>query len=79
MGEHPNDKSIDAILSEEAKQKAIQQARMEAQQLRKSVEKELTQLIDYKPLDSLEQVISIYCQRKFIKDTLSPVREDRIL
>lgn len=56
MGEHSNDKSVETILAEEARQKALQQARLEAQQLRKSVEKELTQLIDYKPLDSLEQV-----------------------
>lgn len=55
MGEHPNDKSIETILAEEARQRALAQAREEAHQLRKSVEKELTQLIDYKPLDSLEQ------------------------
>lgn len=56
MGEHPDDKSIESILAEEAREKAIAQARQEVQQLRKSVEKELTQLIDYKPLDDLEQV-----------------------
>ncbi|KAL0822011.1 hypothetical protein ABMA28_005391 [Loxostege sticticalis] len=55
MGEHPDDKSIESILAEEARQRALTQARQEAHQLRKSVEKELTQLIDYKPLDSLEQ------------------------
>lgn len=55
MGEHPDDKSIESILAEEARQRALAQAREEAHQLRKSVEKELTQLIDYKPLDSLEQ------------------------
>ncbi|KAM3957944.1 SH2 domain-containing protein 4B [Aphomia sociella] len=55
MGEHPNDKSIDTILAEEARQRVFAQAREEAHQLRKSVEKELTQLMDYKPLDSLEQ------------------------
>ncbi|XP_059048723.1 SH2 domain-containing protein 4B-like [Achroia grisella] len=55
MGEHPDDKSIDTILTEEARQRVFAQAREEAHQLRKSVEKELTQLIDYKPLDSLEQ------------------------
>lgn len=56
MGEHANDKSIETILAEEAREKAIAQAREEVQQLRKSVEKELTQLIEYKPLDDLEQV-----------------------
>ncbi|RVE48032.1 hypothetical protein evm_007344, partial [Chilo suppressalis] len=55
MGEHPDDKSIESILTEEARQRALQQAREEAHQLRKSVEKELTQLIEYEPLDSLEQ------------------------
>ncbi|CAG9129539.1 unnamed protein product [Plutella xylostella] len=56
MGEHPDDKSIETLLAEEAKRKAVEQARHEAHQLRKSVEKELTHLIDdYKPLDSLEQ------------------------
>lgn len=57
MGEHPEDKSIETILAEEARQKALEQARKEAHQLRKSVEKELTHLIDYKPLDSFEQVM----------------------
>ncbi|XP_047535534.1 SH2 domain-containing protein 4B-like [Vanessa atalanta] len=55
MGEHPDDQSIESILAEEARQRALTQAREEAHQLRKSVEKELTHLIDYKPLDSLEQ------------------------
>lgn len=55
MGEHPDDQSIENILAEEARQRALAQAREEAHQLRKSVEKELTHLIDYKPLDSLEQ------------------------
>ncbi|XP_041982300.1 SH2 domain-containing protein 4B-like isoform X2 [Aricia agestis] len=55
MGEHPDDPSIESILAEEAKKRALAQAREEAHQLRKSVEKELTHLIDYNPLDSLEQ------------------------
>ncbi|CAK1555550.1 unnamed protein product [Leptosia nina] len=55
MGEHPDDQTIENILAEEARQRALAQARQEAHQLRKSVEKELTHLIDYKPLDSLEQ------------------------
>ena len=62
MGEHPDDQTIENILAEEARQRALAQAREEAHQLRKSVEKELTHLIDYKPLDSLEQVscVKIY-------------------
>ncbi|CAH2044154.1 unnamed protein product, partial [Iphiclides podalirius] len=55
MGEHPDDRSIEDILAEEAKQRALMQARQEAHQLRKSVEKELTHLIEYQPLDALEQ------------------------
>ncbi|XP_073962128.1 SH2 domain-containing protein 4B-like [Choristoneura fumiferana] len=55
MGEHPNDRSIESILEEETRARALAQARQEAHQLRKSVEKELTQLIEYRPLDSLEQ------------------------
>ncbi|CAK1587208.1 unnamed protein product [Parnassius mnemosyne] len=55
MGEHPNDQSIEDILAEEARQRAMTQARQEAHQLRKSVEKELTHLIEYQPLDTLEQ------------------------
>lgn len=58
MGEHPDDKSIETILCEETRARAVAQARVEAHQLRKSVEKELTHLIDYKPLDSLEQVLT---------------------
>ncbi|GBP56291.1 SH2 domain-containing protein 4B, partial [Eumeta japonica] len=77
MGEHPDDKSIETILAEEARHTALAQARLEAQQLRRSVEKELTHLIDYKPIeninieqkfdlspktvDSLEDTIEIYC------------------
>ncbi|XP_032519007.2 SH2 domain-containing protein 4B-like [Danaus plexippus] len=59
MGEHPDDKSIETILCEETRARAVAQARVEAHQLRKSVEKELTHLIDYKPLDSLEQKFDI--------------------
>ncbi|XP_013180251.1 PREDICTED: SH2 domain-containing protein 4B-like [Papilio xuthus] len=55
MGEHPNDRSIEDILAEEARQRALSQACQEAHQLRKSVEKELTHLIEFQPLDALEQ------------------------
>lgn len=47
MGEHESDKSIEQILAEEAQQKAIQLAEQEAQELRKSVEAELTDIIEY--------------------------------
>ncbi|XP_068617869.1 SH2 domain-containing protein 4B-like isoform X2 [Battus philenor] len=55
MGEHPDDRTIEDILAEEARQRALSQARQEAHQLRKSVEKELTHLIEFQPLDALEQ------------------------
>ncbi|XP_045537218.1 SH2 domain-containing protein 4B isoform X1 [Papilio machaon] len=55
MGEHPDDRSIEDILAEEARQRALSQACQEAHQLRKSVEKELTHLIEFQPLDTLEQ------------------------
>ncbi|XP_013148335.1 PREDICTED: SH2 domain-containing protein 4B-like [Papilio polytes] len=55
MGEHPEDRSIEDILAEEARQRALSQACQEAHQLRKSVEKELTHLIEFQPLDALEQ------------------------
>lgn len=59
MGEHPEDRSVEDILAEEAKQRALTQARQEAHQLRKSVEKELTHLIEFQPLDEIEQVSDI--------------------
>lgn len=46
MGEHKNDKSIEQILEEEAREAARLQAEKEAEQLRLSVEAELTELLD---------------------------------
>ncbi|XP_050677202.1 SH2 domain-containing protein 4B-like [Leptidea sinapis] len=84
MGEHPDDESVESILAEEARQRALAQARQEVHQLRKSVEKELTHLIDYKPLDSLEQqfdlspknvdsledTIDLYCTADELRKTI---------
>lgn len=41
MGEHPNDKTIEQILAEEAQEKARELAVIEAKELRKSVEAEM--------------------------------------
>ncbi|KAK3911799.1 SH2 domain-containing protein 4A, partial [Frankliniella fusca] len=53
MGEHPDDKSIEQILEQEAREKARKQAELEAQQLRLS---ELTELLDlsHKQIEEME-------------------------
>lgn len=47
MGEHENDKSIDQILANEAQRKARELAEQETKELRKSVEAELTDILEY--------------------------------
>lgn len=47
MGEHAQDKTIEDILAEEAQAKAHQQAMIETIELRKSVEAELSDIIEY--------------------------------
>lgn len=56
MGEHPDDLSIEEILEQEAREKARRQAEKEAEQLRKSVEAELTELLDLnqKQIEAME-------------------------
>lgn len=49
MGEHPDDRSIEEILADEVKQKARQLAEIEAKELRKSYEAELSEIIEYEP------------------------------
>lgn len=64
MGEHPDDKSIEEILEEEAKEAARNQAEKEAEQLRLSVEAELTELLDIssnKEKMPMEGTEDIYC------------------
>lgn len=58
LGENESDKSIEQILEEEALQKAHSQALKETEELRKSVEKELGDLIEYnsEQMDSMEKV-----------------------
>lgn len=47
MGEHENDQTIQEILATEAQKKARQLAEQEAKELRKSVEAEITDIIEY--------------------------------
>lgn len=47
MGEHENDKSIEQILGDEAQRKARELAEQETKELRKSVEAELTDILEY--------------------------------
>jgi len=56
MGEHPDDLRIEEILEHEAREKARRQAEKEAEQLRKSVEAELTELLDLnqKQIEAME-------------------------
>ncbi|XP_075223846.1 SH2 domain-containing protein 4A-like [Lycorma delicatula] len=64
MGEHPDDKSIEDILEEEAKEAARKQAEKETEQLRLSVEAELTELLDIgnkKEEMAMEGTEDIYC------------------
>lgn len=49
MGEHPDDKSIEDILKEEAIEKARKMAEKEAEQLRKEMEAQLSEYIDLSP------------------------------
>lgn len=59
LGENESDRSIEQILEEEALQKAHSQALKETEELRKSVEKELGDLIEYnsEQMDSMEKVL----------------------
>lgn len=71
MGEHADDRSIEDIVLSEAREKARRLAAEEAEELRKSVERELTHLIDYKSLDQLEKDYDISPkQADPIEDTL---------
>ncbi|KAG8295569.1 SH2 domain-containing protein 4B-like isoform X2 [Homalodisca vitripennis] len=77
MGEHPDDKSIEQILEEEAREAARLLAEKEAQQLRLSVEAELTELLDInqKQLAAMEAAQGpehedIYCSVAEVKDRI---------
>ncbi|XP_049774429.1 SH2 domain-containing protein 4B-like isoform X2 [Schistocerca cancellata] len=79
MGEHPDDPSIEEILEREAREKARQQAEKEAEQLRKSMEAELTELLDLnqKQIQAMEALqrkeadpMDIYCSVDEIRDRI---------
>ncbi|XP_065333363.1 SH2 domain-containing protein 4A-like isoform X2 [Cloeon dipterum] len=77
MGEHENDKSIEQILEEEAREKAILQAKKEAEELRKTLETEL--LIDEQSWKTESKIVSrpktdaldIYNSAEEIKESLN--------
>ncbi|XP_059472300.1 SH2 domain-containing protein 4B-like [Neocloeon triangulifer] len=77
MGEHKDDKSIEQILEEEAREKAIMQAKKEAEELRKTIEAEL--LIDedsWKPEPKISNnrpkvALDIYNSAEEIKESLN--------
>ncbi|KAJ9591981.1 hypothetical protein L9F63_001493 [Diploptera punctata] len=81
MGEHPDDLSIDEILEKEAREKARRQAEREAEQLRISVEAELTELLDLnqKQIQAMEAAqrkeeetsLDIYCSVDEIKNSIN--------
>lgn len=79
MGEHENDKSIDQILEEEALENAHNQALKETEELRKSVEKELGDLIEYnsEQMNSMEKDCILLKQLEKIEDIYCSVDELR--
>lgn len=56
MGNHENDRTIEQIIEQEAREEARKQAEKEAQQIRKSVEAELSELLDLnqKQIEAME-------------------------
>lgn len=79
MGEHSNDMTIEQIMEKEAREKARQQAEKEAEQLRKSMEAELTELLDLnkKQIQAMEAAqhkeadpMDIYCSVDELKDRM---------
>lgn len=81
MGEHPDDPSIEEILEKEARETARRQAEKEAEQLRISVEAELTELLDLnqKQIQAMEAAqrkeeeasLDIYCTVDEIQNSIN--------
>lgn len=84
MGEHPDDKTIDEILADEAKQCARELAEIETKELRKSYVAELSEIIDYDSdcsINKIENVelldspkiddMEIYCSVDELRDRLN--------
>lgn len=76
MGEHPDDKSIEQILEDEAREKARKIAEKEAQELRKSVEAELSEILDMnqKQIQQLEAAKTL--NRLKDKTPIIPIKDD---
>ncbi|XP_077294333.1 SH2 domain-containing protein 4A-like isoform X2 [Arctopsyche grandis] len=79
MGEHEDDKSIEQILEEEALENAHNQALKETEELRKSVEKELGDFIEYnsEQMNSMEKDCILLKQLEKIEDIYCSVDELR--
>lgn len=84
MGEHPDDKTIEEILADEAKREARELAEIETKELRKSYVAEFSEIIDYDSdcsinkidnvelLDSLKiDDMEIYCSVDELRDRLN--------
>lgn len=83
MGEHPDDKTIEEILTDEAKQAAREMAEIETKELRKSYVAELSEIIDYDSdcsINKIENVeldapkiddMEIYCSVDELRDRLN--------
>lgn len=78
MGEHESDKSIEQILADEAQQKARELAEQEAKEFRKSVEAELTEIIEYQHKDNFELDEKKAAQKKLSddEDNNTPIIDD---
>lgn len=63
MGDHPDDKTIEIIIEEEARELARKQAEKEAEELRKSVEKQLNEFIELPKITDF-----VECQKDSIID-----------
>lgn len=82
MGEHPDDRTIEEILADEAKQTARQLAEIETKELRKSYEAELSDIITYEPIpkindhhhmqtDEIIDDLEIYCSVDELRDRIN--------
>uniref|UniRef100_A0A1L8D8P2 SH2 domain-containing protein n=1 Tax=Nyssomyia neivai TaxID=330878 RepID=A0A1L8D8P2_9DIPT len=80
MGEHADDKSIDAILAEEAQHRARELAEIEAKELRKSVEVKLSDIIELDQIsshkleeDAMPKIedMEIYCSVEEIRERIN--------
>ncbi|XP_059608626.1 SH2 domain-containing protein 4A-like [Phlebotomus argentipes] len=79
MGEHPNDKTIDEILAEEAQLRARELAEQETQELRKSVEVKLSDIMELDQIshkledDEMPKIedMEIYCSVDELRERIN--------